>query len=89
MKENMDALLQLKGTQEEREWLRENLESLSVREGTILAAALEWHPPDSMMSSTMCCRWRNMRFVTRQEIMSSSARSACGRTVFPKNYGNL
>ena len=48
MKENMDALLQLKGTQEEREWLRENLESLSVREGTILAAALEWHPPDSM-----------------------------------------
>ena len=48
MKENMDALLRLKGTQEEREWLLENLETLSVREGTILAAALEWRPPDSM-----------------------------------------
>ena len=48
MKENMDALLRLKGTQEEREWLLENLETLSVRDGTILAAALEWRPPDSM-----------------------------------------
>lgn len=48
MNANIDALLQLKGTQKERDWLRENLETLSVREGTILAAALARHPPASM-----------------------------------------
>lgn len=29
-------------------WLLENMETLSVREGTILSAALERRPPDSM-----------------------------------------
>lgn len=48
MNETIAALLQLSGTPSEQNWLRENLETLSVREGTILAAALEWHPPDSM-----------------------------------------
>ena len=44
MKENMDALLELKGTQEEQEWLRENLETLSGWEEIILATALERRP---------------------------------------------
>lgn len=48
MNETIAALLELSGTPSEQNWLRENLETLSVREGTILAAALEWHPPDSM-----------------------------------------
>ncbi len=48
MNENINALLQLDGTQKEQDWLRENLETLSVREGTILAAALQRNPPDSM-----------------------------------------
>ena len=48
MNENINTLLQLDGTQKEQDWLRKNLEMLSVREGTILAAALQRNPPGSM-----------------------------------------
>ena len=48
MNEDINALLQLNGTQKERDWLRENMETLSVREKTILAAALQQHPPTNM-----------------------------------------
>jgi len=46
--QDIDALLRLNGTQREQDWLRENLETLSVREGIILTTALQRHPPTSM-----------------------------------------
>lgn len=48
MNEDINALLQLNGTQKERDWLQENMETLSVRERTILAAVFQQHPPASM-----------------------------------------
>ena len=48
MKENADLLLRLPGTADERNWLREHLETLSVREWDILAAAVERSPPAAM-----------------------------------------
>ena len=48
MNEDINALLQLNGTQKERDWLQENMETLSVRERTILAAVFQQHPPASI-----------------------------------------
>lgn len=48
MKENADLLLRLPGTADEKNWLREHLETLSVREWDILAAAVERSPPAAM-----------------------------------------
>ena len=44
MNEDINALLQLNGTQKERDWLQENMETLSVRERTILAAVFQQPP---------------------------------------------
>ena len=43
-----DYLAQLPGEERERAWMRERLETLSVREGIILAAAVQRKPPASM-----------------------------------------
>ena len=48
VKENADLLLRLPGTADEKNWLREHLETLSVREWDILAAAVERSPPAAM-----------------------------------------
>lgn len=47
MKE-FDRLLELPGTPQEQAWLRERLETLSVRESYVLAAAALRHPPERM-----------------------------------------
>jgi len=43
---DFDYLLELPGPPGEREWIRERLETLSVREGYTLAAAAMRHPPE-------------------------------------------
>lgn len=48
MNENAESMLHLPGTVEEQNWLREHLEVLGVREGIILAAAMQRSPPASM-----------------------------------------
>ena len=45
---DFDYLAQLPGEEQERRWLQERLETLSVREGTILAAATLKDPPEDM-----------------------------------------
>jgi len=54
MKGDFDHLLELPGTPEEREWLRERLETLSVREGYVLAAATMRHPPEDTSEAVEC-----------------------------------
>lgn len=54
MKNNFDDLLELPGTPEEREWIRERLETLSVRESYVLAAATSRHPPESAAEAADC-----------------------------------
>ena len=46
--ENFDRLTTLPGTAQEQAWLKERLETLSVREGYALTAALTQFPPASM-----------------------------------------
>lgn len=45
---DFDYLLDLTGEEQERRWLQERLETLSVREGTVLAAAALKDPPEDM-----------------------------------------
>lgn len=45
---DFDYLAQLPGEEQERRWLQERLETLSVREGNILAAATLKDPPEDM-----------------------------------------
>ena len=45
---DFDYLAHLPGEEQERRWLQERLETLSVREGTILAAATLKDPPEDM-----------------------------------------
>ena len=45
---DFDYLTTLPGEERERRWLQERLETLSVREGIILAAAVQRKPPASM-----------------------------------------
>jgi len=40
-------LTELPGTPQEREWMRERFDTLSVKESIILAAALDGAPPDT------------------------------------------
>ena len=47
-------LLGLPGTAEEREWLGEHLEVLSVKERTALAAAVAREPPQDMAGAVNC-----------------------------------
>ncbi len=48
MNEYTVPFLRLPGTMEEQTWLAEHLETLSVRESIILAAAVEHSPPETM-----------------------------------------
>ena len=54
--EGFDRLTALPGTAQERAWLRERLETLSVRESYILTAALTRSPPESMNGAIGLCR---------------------------------
>ncbi len=45
---DFDYLLDLPGEEQERRWLQERLETLSVREGIALAAAALKDPPEDM-----------------------------------------
>ncbi len=54
MKNNFDYLPELSGNPEEREWIRERLETLSVREGYVLAAATARHPPKNTREAVDC-----------------------------------
>ncbi len=49
-----DSLLRLPGTAAEKIWLEEHLEMLSVREGIVLAAAMERSPPVNMADAVNC-----------------------------------
>ena len=51
---DFDYLLQLPGEDQERRWLQERLETLSVREGTVLAAATLKAPPEDMAQAITC-----------------------------------
>lgn len=51
MNEYAESLLKLPGTAEEKEWLEARLEMLSVKEGIVLAAAVERSPPTNMMDA--------------------------------------
>ena len=51
MNEYAESLLKLPGTEEEKEWLELRLEMLSVKEGIVLAAAVERSPPNTMMDA--------------------------------------
>lgn len=51
MNEYAESLLRLPGTEEEREWLESRLETMSVKEGIVLAAAVERSPPETMMDA--------------------------------------
>lgn len=54
--ENFDHLTTLPGTAQEQAWLKERLETLSVREGYALTAALTQSPPESMGGAIdLCC----------------------------------
>jgi len=54
MKNDFDHLLELPGAPEEREWLKERLETLSVREGYILSAAVQRSPPQDTDEAVEC-----------------------------------
>ncbi len=54
MKNDFDYLLKLPGAPAERAWLRERLETLSVREGYILAAATARDPPENTGEAVRC-----------------------------------
>ncbi len=47
-------LTQLPGTKQEQDWLKERLETLSVREGVILSAAAMRNPPEDMVQAINC-----------------------------------
>ncbi len=47
-------LTDLPGTPREQDWLRERLETLSVKENCVLAAAVELQPPESMADAVNC-----------------------------------
>ena len=47
-------LTQLPGTKQEQDWLKERLETLSVREGVVLAAAAMRNPPEDMVQAINC-----------------------------------
>lgn len=51
---DFDGLVELTGTDQERNWLRERLETLSVREGIILSAALQRCPPQNAVDAINC-----------------------------------
>ena len=51
---DFDYLLDLPGEERERRWLQERLETLSVREGIILAAAAQRDPPGDMAQAINC-----------------------------------
>ena len=48
MNEYAESILHLPGTAEEKQWLTEHLEVLSVRERIILSAAMAREPPQDM-----------------------------------------
>ncbi len=54
MNDDFTYLAALPGTQAEQEWLRERLETLSVREGYILAAATARDPPENTGEAVRC-----------------------------------
>ncbi len=54
MKNDFDHLLELPGAPEEREWIKERLETLSVRESYVLAAAAMRHPPEDTSETVDC-----------------------------------
>ncbi len=54
MKNDFDHLLELPGAPEEREWIKERLETLSVRESYVLAAAAMRHPPEDTSEAVDC-----------------------------------
>lgn len=54
MNEYADSLLKLPGTEEERDWLEERLETLSVKESIVLVAAVERSPPATMEDAVNC-----------------------------------
>jgi len=54
MRENADSLLCLPGTAEEKRWLEDRLEILSVKEKLVLAAAVERSPPRDMKDAVNC-----------------------------------
>ena len=59
---DFDYLGQLHGRKQERRWLQERLETLSAREGIVLAAALLCDPPKDMCRpSTSSSRWTSTR----------------------------
>lgn len=49
-----EAILRLPGTAEERQWLTEHLEVLSIRERIILSAAMAREPPQDMTGAVNC-----------------------------------
>ena len=49
-----EAILRLPGTAEEKQWLTEHLEVLSVREQIILSAAMAREPPQDMTGAVNC-----------------------------------
>lgn len=49
-----EAILRLPGTAEEKQWLTEHLEVLSVRERIILSAAMAREPPQDMTGAVNC-----------------------------------
>jgi len=54
MKNDFDHLLELPGAPEEREWIKERLETLSVREGYILSTTLLISPPQDANEVVEC-----------------------------------
>jgi len=54
MRENADSLLCLPGTAEEKKWLEDRLEMLSVNEKLVLVAAVERSPPRDMKDAVNC-----------------------------------
>ena len=47
MSSDYTNFFELPRTPKEKEWLEERLETLSVKESAILAAAVQWHPPET------------------------------------------
>ena len=54
MNEYAESILPLPGTAEEKQWLAEHLEVLSVRERIILSAAMAREPPQDMAAAVNC-----------------------------------
>ena len=48
MMRDFEYLTALPGTVQEQAWVRERLDTLSVREGIALTAATAWHPPETL-----------------------------------------